>query len=205
MPQIGTPFIRHRPGGRLRGLVNLGVAACGLLLLVATTADAGTTYYHYDGRGRLVSLCDTASGKRIRYQYDNSGNRTSWTVTTAACSANTPPVAVNDAKTGPFSVGMSVPVDVLSNDSDADGDDLRIMSASCISSGCSVFIVYGGSAVIGQPSQGAILVVTATTAGTKTISYTLSDGHGGTATATVTINSFHGSSGCGAFPNCMPF
>ena len=178
----------RRADGRSCGLLRLAAAAGGLVLLMATAADAGTTYYHYDGLGRLVSVCDAASGKRIRYAYDANGNRTSWTVTTASCSANAAPVAVNDTVPGQFEVELpSAPYDPTGNDSDPDGDSLRITSAICLSTGCSVTV-----------SGGRFLTVNATTGGYKQVQYTINDGHGGTASAVATFN-FSGSIQCGDF------
>ncbi len=195
----------RRLGGRRCGLARCAAVAGGLVLLGATTAaDAGTTYYHYDGLGRLVSICDAAAGKRIRYSYDADGNRTSWTVTTASCSANAAPVAVNDTIMGTFSVGSPLVADVLANDTEPDGDELKISSANCVSSGCTVFITRGSGTVLGQGTQRDSLVVTATTEGPKTITYTITDGHGGSATATLVVDGFSGGGMCGPY-SCIPF
>ncbi|GIX17124.1 MAG: hypothetical protein KatS3mg119_1310 [Rhodothalassiaceae bacterium] len=144
MQRQGTfGWASRRAGRRMRprGVI----AAAAGLSLAAAAADAGTTYYHYDGLGRLVSVCDAASGKRIRYSYDANGNRTSWTVTTASCSANAAPVAVNDTVNGYFLVG-TIPqggnpafVTPLDNDTDPDGDEIRITGASCMQLGVHSF------------------------------------------------------------------
>ena len=175
----------RRADGRSCGLLRLAAAAGGLVLLMATAADAGTTYYHYDGLGRLVSVCDAASGKRIRYAYDANGNRTSWTVTTASCSANAAPVAVNDTLSGYFEYYQVITVDPLVNDSDPDGDSIHVVSASCLSN-CSVYI------------DGNTLSIVPISGDPQSISYTISDGHGGSASAYVTITGFAGG-GCSGF------
>jgi hypothetical protein len=92
---------------------------------------------------------------------------------------NSAPVAVNDTVTGSFDLNSSVNVFVLANDSDANGDPLTITAAGCASSGCSVTIV-----------SGTRLSVFGTTIGIKTVNYTVSDGWGGTASATATVNKF---------------
>jgi hypothetical protein len=56
---------------------------------------------------------------------------------------------------------------------------LTITAAGCASSGCSVTIV-----------SGTRLSVFGTTIGIKTVNYTVSDGWGGTASATATVNKF---------------
>ncbi len=89
---------------------------------------------------------------------------------------NTPPVAVNDAFTAVQ--GLSVTHDVVFNDSDADGDNLRITGVT-------------------QPFHGVVTIASSTTvsytsdidfAGTDPFTYTISDGYGGTSTAFVTVS-----------------
>jgi outer membrane protein OmpA-like peptidoglycan-associated protein len=88
---------------------------------------------------------------------------------------NRPPTAVNDTFTVPFNSSGNV-FDVLANDSDPDGDALTITA-------------------VGSPAHG-IAVVTAgkvsyTAAsgysGTDTFTYSIADGKGGTASATVSV------------------
>ncbi len=201
----GGEEIRAKGRWPLAGAMLLGIVLAGL---TAGPVGAGeTVYYHYDSLGRLVSACYANLGKRFRYAYDAGGNRTSWTVTTASCSPNTPPVAVDDTRMGTFQVGSPVPVDVLANDSDADGDDLTITAANCVSSGCSVMISPApAGTTLGQTGTSPSLTVIATTNGTKIVTYTIADGHGGTATGTVTIDGFQGSGSCNPGGMiCMPF
>lgn len=91
---------------------------------------------------------------------------------------NSPPVAANDSMSGSFTIPDTVTANVLANDSDPDNDPLTITSASCSTGGCSVSV------------SGGQLQVTGTTAGTKTVSYTISDGQGGTDSATLTVSEF---------------
>ncbi len=88
---------------------------------------------------------------------------------------NTPPVAVDDAATTPEDT--PVDVNVLANDTDADGHALTITSFT-------------------QPAHGTVTETVdhklhyapaADFHGTDTFEYTISDGHGGSDTATVTI------------------
>jgi hypothetical protein len=92
---------------------------------------------------------------------------------------NRPPVALDDAGMAPNN-GMPVMFMVLSNDSDPDGDILRVTSVT-------------------QPAHGTVSIdpMMSTTVqyvsdqsgftGTVTFNYTISDGHGGAATATVSV------------------
>ncbi len=107
---------------------------------------------------------------------DGNGGTANATVTvTVSAAANTPPVATNDAFTVANGSTGNV-LDVLGNDTDANGDTLTISSVSTPSSGTASIsagkIVYNAAAGF---------------AGTATFTYTISDGKGGTATATVTV------------------
>lgn len=86
--------------------------------------------------------------------------------------ANRPPVAVDDAAT--TTIGIPVVIAVLANDSDPDGDPLSIATTPP---------AFGTIAV-----AGGSITYTPTTAGVTgidTFTYTISDGRGGVATATV--------------------
>ncbi len=89
---------------------------------------------------------------------------------------NTDPVAVNDSES--TTVDKEVPISVLTNDTDVDGNTLTV-------SGFDTTTVQGGKVtnnygqLIYTPPAGFV--------GTDTFTYTISDGKGGSATATVTI------------------
>jgi len=155
--------------------------------------------YKYDAIGRLVEVCNKTTNKKTTYEYDKADNRKHvrveyFTGCPAAVSAhgvaasdgaslppliiNSAPVPVNDTVTGSFLIGTPVVVSPLLNDTDADGDSLSITSASC-GSGCSVTVV------------GNDLEVNSTTGGVVTVNYTVSDGNGGSSSATVTVNSYY--------------
>jgi len=74
---------------------------------------------------------------------------------------------------------MSVSISVLSNDSDVDGDNLTVVAVTQAANG-SVNITGSGKTLTYKPRNGF--------SGTDTFNYTVSDGKGGTATATVTVN-----------------
>ncbi len=87
--------------------------------------------------------------------------------------ANTAPVAAND--TASLEAGTSVTLDVLANDTDPDGDALAIVEASA--SAGQVEIVGGQLRYTAEPGEG----------GSAQIAYTVSDGRGGTDSATVAV------------------
>ena len=99
------------------------------------------------------------------------------TVTGPATIANRAPIAVAD---GPFTVvegGRAKDIDVLANDTDADGDQLILTAASADS----------GTATVSDDNT-VDYVAASGFVGTATITYQISDGNGGTATATATVN-----------------
>ncbi len=99
------------------------------------------------------------------------------TVTGPATITNRAPVAVAD---GPFTVvegGRAKDIDVLANDTDADGDLLILTSATADS----------GTATVSDDNTIDYVAAPGFT-GTATITYQVSDGNGGTASATATIN-----------------
>ncbi|MEO7433210.1 MAG: Ig-like domain-containing protein [Dokdonella sp.] len=118
---------------------------------------------------------------------DGRGGTATATVTvTVSAAPNQPPVAVDDVATTLF--GQPVTIAVLSNDSDPDGDSLTITAVTAP--------VGGGTAVI----SGASVIFTPGAFGatsTDRFTYTISDGRGGVATATVTVT-------IGAAPNQPP-
>ncbi len=71
-----------------------------------------------------------------------------------------------------------VVIDVLSNDSDEDVDNVLVIESTTAASNGTV--VNNGDVITYTPNSGFV--------GTDTFTYTLSDGEGGTDTATVTIN-----------------
>ena len=89
---------------------------------------------------------------------------------------NQPPVAVDDAATVP--AGGTVTISALANDSDPDGDPLTITAFGTPT--------YGTVAIVGNTIVYASTSLTFL--GVDRFSYTISDGRGGTATATVTVN-----------------
>jgi Bacterial Ig domain/Cellulose binding domain/Calx-beta domain/Glycosyl hydrolases family 18 len=88
---------------------------------------------------------------------------------------NHPPVAQND--TAWTSPGRAVNIPVLANDSDPDGDPLIVVSAAQGRHGA---VVVGGDGTI-------TYTPTAGYTGTDAFIYTISDGRGGTASATVAL------------------
>ncbi len=107
---------------------------------------------------------------------DGNGGTDTATVTVTVGAVNDAPVATDDA------VGTNedtpVTVDVLSNDSDPDGDTLTV---TAVTQGTN------GTVMIDPVSGNLIYTPNPDFNGTDTFTYTIDDGNGGTDTATVTV------------------
>ncbi|MFO7688998.1 MAG: Ig-like domain-containing protein, partial [Cryobacterium sp.] len=96
------------------------------------------------------------------------------TLITVNALENRPPSAVNDSATTP--AGVSVLIDVLGNDSDPDGDPLTITAVSSPAGGTTAI---EANQVRFTPAAGF--------SGETSFTYVISDGRGGTSSATVTV------------------
>ncbi len=96
------------------------------------------------------------------------------TVSITVNAVNDDPVAVDDSAITPEDT--PVEIDVLSNDSDPDGDTLAVEGVGSAASGT---VSLSGNTVTYTPNPGF--------SGSDTFTYTASDGNGGTATATVSV------------------
>jgi len=151
------------------------VRALGLSLLIVgvsiAAGQAADITYTYDALGRLTNVaygCGASAG----YVYDAAGNRTS-TSSTGPCNGDNPPVAVNDSIT--TNVSTPITFDPRTNDSDPDNDPLTITATGPASHG--TVVINSGTSLTYTPTTGY--------AGADSFTYTISDGRGGMATATV--------------------
>ena len=108
---------------------------------------------------------------------DGMANSEAATVTINVIENNIP-VAVDDATTA--ETGLEKIIDVLANDFDSDGDTIAIDSVVSPTSG-------GGTVVI-NPDNTLSYFSASGFSGIDFFSYTISDGNGGTSTATVTLD-----------------
>jgi YD repeat-containing protein len=150
--------------------------AAAAALLTSSTALA-TVLYTYDDLGRVTSITYD-DGKRVTYSYDPAGNRTQHVVDEVA---NQAPVAVNDAVyldlfASPFGNAYT-----LVNDTDPNNDLLIVQSVTTPSKGSA--IIGGGGSYVSYTYTGPYNLAPTT----DSFDYTISDGRGGTATATVNI------------------
>ncbi len=106
---------------------------------------------------------------------DGQGGMDTATVTLSVAAVNDPPEAIDDRSQTPEDVPVTI--DVLDNDSDPDGDALSIQSITQPA--------YGTAVIVGE---GIRYTPNADTYGEDAFTYTVTDGNGSMATATVEID-----------------
>ena len=142
------------------------------------TSTNGVAVLNADGSVTFTPELDFTGTASFEYTVeDGNGGIDTATVTIEIPTANDAPIAVDD---GPLSTDEDTPltgIDVLGNDTDADGDPLTVTSASS----------PDGTVTI-NPDGSLDFTPNADFNGPTTIQYTIIDGNGGSDTATVTIN-----------------
>ena len=94
---------------------------------------------------------------------------------TVTANPNQPPIAVDDNAS--TTVGLPITINVLANDSDPDNDPLTVIAVT--TPGAGVASINGNGTVTYTPDPSLV--------GSDTFGYTISDGHGHTASATVHV------------------
>ncbi|HUW46385.1 MAG TPA: tandem-95 repeat protein [Dehalococcoidia bacterium] len=143
----------------------------------AVTAWGADGSFAYDPNGQFEYL-QAGGSTTDSFTYtisDGNGGSDTATVTITIGGANDPPVALADNAT--TLEDTPVTIYVLNNDFDIDGDTLTVDS---ITQGTNGLVANNGSYVTYTPAIGFN--------GTDSFNYTVSDGNGGTDTATVTVN-----------------
>jgi YD repeat-containing protein len=141
----------------------------GLILgMASSVASRETVTYGYDPIGRVISVT-RSDGNVITYSYDTAGNRTQVGV-------GGPPTANADAVSTPKNVTLTF--NPRTNDTDPNGDTLTITAVGTPSHGAATIV-----------SAGAEIQYVPTTnyAGPDSFSYTISDGNGNIASATISV------------------
>ncbi len=138
----------------------------------ATITSGGISYTPAAGYSGADSFTYTISDGR-------GGTATASVAVTVnpAASQNHAPNAVNDD--GGVLKGYDIDIDVLANDSDPDGDALSVIAVEHTGPGNATITINSDNTVHYQSIHGY--------SGPDTFDYTISDGHGGTAKATVAI------------------
>src|SRR4029079_16558595 len=150
-----------------------------LTITGATAAPKGTVTIATDKKSVTYKPLTNKSGSDT-FTYtisDGHGGTATGTVTVTITGVNDVPNAVNDLATVKEGDG-AIAIPVLTNDQDIDGDTLKITAKTNGAKG-TVTITGGGTGLTYDPA--------ALKEGSDTFTYTVSDGHGGTDTATVLV------------------
>jgi large repetitive protein len=146
------------------------------LTITAATSPNGTVTINPDGTITFTPNPNFNGPTTITYTVsDGRGGTATATVNVNVTPVNDPPVAVNDNATTPEDTPIRLTP--LTNDSDVDGNPLTIIAASS----------PNGTVTI-NPDGSITFTPAANFNGPTTITYQVSDGQGGTATATISVN-----------------
>lgn len=145
-----------------------------VLTLSSVSADQGSAVLS-NNQLRYTPASNFSGEVVVNYTFhDNQGEQATAQVTITVIAQNDVPVAQNDSAS--TTEDSAVSINVLSNDSDVDGDPLSVTQASA----------QNGSVSVGS-DQVLLYTPDANYFGSDTVSYTVSDGEGGNVVATVAI------------------
>jgi large repetitive protein len=137
----------------------------------------GTAKLNADGTVTYLAAKGFSGTDSFTYQaVDADGNVAEGTITIKVAGVNTAPAARNDAVA--VDAGDSVVIAPLKNDKDANGDALKVVKIGKPRHGTAVLNPDGTVTYAPNKSYAG---------GVDSFPYTISDGHGGTATAIVTV------------------
>ncbi len=154
---------------------------------VSVDPSQGTAVINPDGTVTFVPTQDFAGIAVLTYQVtDATGLSATATVVITVTPVNDAPIATDDAAVA--APGKPLVIDPLANDRDIDGDALTITAIDGQPVGPGIAVpVTGGS--IAMAADGTLQFVPAAGfSGRTEITYTVADGRGGVATATIAIN-----------------
>lgn len=147
-----------------------------LTVVAASDGLYGTTLVNGDGTITYTPGANFNGTDAFVYVIDDGHGRLSFaTATVTVAAVNDAPVAVADT----FTVlkNGTLTFDPRANDTDADGDTLTITA-----------VTQGSHGTVAFTDTGITYTPDANYTGTDAFTYTVSDGHGGTSTATVTVS-----------------
>lgn len=149
----------------------------------AVVDDNGTPSNPSDDKIRFTPNADFLGTATVVYRAsDGKGGSDTATITITVATVNDPPVANDDTAT--TNEDVAVTAGVLDNDSDADGDPLTL---SIVSTGNGTAVVDDNGTPANPSDDRIRFTPNANFFGTGTVAYQISDGRGGTDTATLTV------------------
>jgi len=159
----------------------------------ATAPAHGTVTINADGSYTYRPAADYSGPDTFTYTVSDGTVTVEYTVTVTVNPLNDAPVAVNDS--AQTDADASASVNVIANDTDADGDTLTVaqVNGAPANVGTAVAGTNGGTFTIGANGAavfnpaGAFADLAAGQTRTTSVTYQVSDGHGGVDTATLTI------------------
>jgi hypothetical protein len=158
--------------GDALSVTTVSTPAHGIATLITSGLDAGKVSY-------TPQINFTGADSFTYTIGDGAGGTATASVAVTVTAVNDAPAAANDAAT--MAEDAAVTIDVLANDTDADGNALSVSAVSTPAHGTAVLLTAGPDA--GKVSYTPQINFT----GTDSFTYTVSDGAGGTATASVAV------------------
>jgi CshA-type fibril repeat protein len=154
------------------------VDADSLTAIVVTRPSNGSLTLNSNGSFIYTPNRKFTGSDRFTYRANDGqafSNEATVAITVGSATINNPPVAAAD--TAITTINTAVNIAVLANDSDPDGDPLKVSAVTRPASGSAT--INKNNTVTFTPKRGFV--------GTDTFTYTISDGKGGTALARVTV------------------
>ena len=163
-------------------------AASAMGAVVSLNAD-GTLHYDPTAAAAVQALAagETATDRFTYAAGDGHGGSDDATVNIQLIGVNDAPVAADDA--GGIDEDSSLAIDVLANDTDPDASDVLAVSAFDASSamGAAISLNANGTLEYDPTSAAAVQALAVGEIATDAFAYSISDGHGGSDEATVSI------------------
>jgi len=171
-------------------------------------AADGTYTYTLNNNAAEVQALNAGQSVADVFSYtltdaDGDASAATLTVTVHGTNENTPPVALcdtaiiheSDVDPTTGAVTVSIGSSVLGNDSDADGDPLSVANAGTYDLDYGTLVIHADGTYtytvdMTDPAVQALFASTSTSAESlsDTFTYTVSDGHGGTTSSTLTLS-----------------
>lgn len=148
----------------------------------AATVQGGTVAMQADGSFVYTPPANFHGDDSFSYTISDGRGTSTATVNLSVANTNDAPVAAGESYGTYVGVPLTIAAStgVLANDSDLDGDALVVSAWDAVSQGGGTVVMNADGSFSYSPAGRFV--------GSDSFSYTVSDGHGGSATQTVTVN-----------------